>query len=36
MSRTVRLHDLLGAYEGPEVNLDFDQEGVLVGIEILV
>ncbi len=34
MSRSVRLVDLLGAYQGPEVVLDFDSRGVLVGIEI--
>lgn len=34
-SKTVRLHDLIGQYQGPDVNLDFDQEGVLVGIELL-
>lgn len=35
MSRSIRLVDLLGPYQGPGVVLDFDQEGVLVGIEIL-
>jgi len=36
MSRTVRLYDLMGSYDGPDINLDFDEEGVLVGIEVLV
>lgn len=35
MSKSIRLEQLLGPYSGPEVVLDFDQEGVLVGIEIL-
>jgi hypothetical protein len=35
MSKSIRLADLLGSYEGPEVVLDFDQDGVLVGIELL-
>jgi hypothetical protein len=36
MSRTIRIHDLIGKYEGPDINLDFDEDGVLVGIELLV
>jgi hypothetical protein len=35
MSKSIRLVDLMGSYTGPDVVLDFDQEGVLVGIEIL-
>jgi hypothetical protein len=35
MSKSVRLCDLIGNYEGPDVVLDFDLRGVLVGIEIL-
>lgn len=35
MSKSIRLTELMGSYEGPDVVLDFDQEGVLVGIEIL-
>ena len=35
MSKSVRLFDLIGKYEGPDVVLDFDEEGVLVGIEIV-
>jgi hypothetical protein len=35
MSKSVRLVELLGSYKGPDVVLDFDQSGVLVGIEIL-
>jgi len=33
VSRTICLGDLLGPYEGPEVLLDFDEQGVLVGVE---
>ncbi|AUX27728.1 uncharacterized protein SOCEGT47_083260 [Sorangium cellulosum] len=35
MSKSVRLRDLIGNYEGPDVVLDFDLRGVLVGIEVL-
>ncbi len=35
MSRSVRLTELMGPYEGPEVVLDFDARGVLVGLEVL-
>jgi hypothetical protein len=35
-SKTVRLHDLIGQYDGPDLYLDFDEQGTLVGIEILV
>jgi hypothetical protein len=35
MSKSVRLTDVLGKYEGPDVVLDFHAAGVLVGIEIL-
>ncbi len=35
MSKSIRLHELLGPYEGPELVLDFDLRGILVGIEIL-
>jgi hypothetical protein len=35
MSRSVRLSDLIGTYVGPDVVLDFDEDNVLVGIELL-
>ncbi|WP_437631892.1 DUF2283 domain-containing protein [Sorangium sp. So ce854] len=35
MARSVRLRDLMGDYDGPDVVLDFDLRGVLVGIEVL-
>ena len=35
MSKSVRLVEILGAYTGPDVSLDFDEDGTLVGIEIL-
>jgi uncharacterized protein YuzE len=35
MSKSIRLTQIIGSYTGPDVVLDFDQEGVLVGIEIL-
>ena len=33
--RSVRLHDCIGKYQGPDLRFDFDDAGVLVGIEIL-
>jgi len=33
--RNVPLTDLLGAYKGPYVVLDFDLDGLLIGIEIV-
>ncbi|WP_438039228.1 DUF2283 domain-containing protein [Sorangium sp. So ce128] len=35
MSKSARLRDLIGDYDGPDVVLDFDLRGVLVGIEII-
>ena len=35
MSRSVRLTDVMGKYAGPDVVLDFDAAGVLVGIEVI-
>ena len=35
MSKSVRLIDIIGSYEGPDVILDFDENEVLVGIELL-
>ncbi|QRO01445.1 DUF2283 domain-containing protein [Archangium violaceum] len=35
MSKSIRLAELMGSYTGPDVVFDFDQDGVLVGIEIL-
>ncbi len=34
-SKSVRLFDLIGKYQGPDIVLDFDDDGVLVGIEVL-
>lgn len=35
MSKSIRLREIMGDYKGPDVILDFDMRGVLVGIEIL-
>jgi len=35
MSKSVRLVDLVGRYDGPDIVFDFDEQGVLVGIELL-
>lgn len=36
MSKSVRLVELIGKYDGPDLVFDFDEDGVLVGVEILV
>ena len=33
--RSVRLRELLKDYKGPDINLDFDEGDVLIGIEIV-
>ena len=35
VKRTVRLHDLVGDYEGPDIYLDFGEGDTLIGIEIV-
>ncbi len=35
VSKTVRLRDLVGQYTGPDIYIDFGQEGELLGIEIV-
>jgi hypothetical protein len=35
VARTVRLSELMPEAKGPDVYLDFDAEGTLIGIEIL-
>jgi hypothetical protein len=34
VSKTIRVRDLIGSYEGEDVNLDFDSEGRLIGIDV--
>lgn len=36
VKRTVRIESLITAYKGPMVNFDFNSEGQLIGIEIIV
>ena len=35
VKRSVSLRDLIGEYEGPDLNFDFDKDNTLIGIEIL-
>lgn len=35
VKRTVALRELIQDYEGPDVNLDFGENNVLIGIEIV-
>lgn len=35
VKKTVSLRDLLANYEGPDLMFDFDDNNVLIGIEIL-
>jgi uncharacterized protein YuzE len=34
VSKSIRIRDLIGAYEGDDVVLDFDSKGRLMGIDI--
>lgn len=34
-ARSVRLMDLVGEYIGPELVFDFNEEGVLLGVEVV-
>ena len=36
VKKQVELDDLIPDYKGPEIRLDFDKDGLLIGIEILV
>jgi hypothetical protein len=36
VKKTVRLHDVLGDYSGPDLYFDFDENNMLIGVEILV
>ena len=36
VSKTVCLDDVVEDFKGPGINLDFNKDGVLIGIEILV
>ena len=36
VKKTVRLRDLIGDYKGPDIYLDFTDENLLIGLEILV
>ncbi|MEL6340953.1 MAG: DUF2283 domain-containing protein [Myxococcota bacterium] len=35
VARTLSLRDLIGEYSGPDIHLDFSDDAVLVGIEIV-
>lgn len=35
VKRTLRLHDLIGAYGGADLYFDFDENNQLIGVEIL-
>ena len=35
VAHTVRLSDLIPEHQGPDVFLDYDKDGVLIGIELL-
>ncbi len=35
VANTIPLHQIVEGYEGPDINLDFDGQGRLIGIEIL-
>ena len=35
VKKTVSLREVLGDYTGPDLNFDFDESNVLIGVEIL-
>jgi uncharacterized protein YuzE len=35
VANTVVLEDLIPSYQGPDIHLDFDKNGVLIGLEIV-
>jgi len=35
ITKSVRLFDVMGKIDGPDVILDFDENGTLIGIEIV-
>lgn len=35
VKQSVSLRDLLNNYKGPDINLDLDESGTLIGIEII-
>jgi hypothetical protein len=35
VKRSVSLHELIGDYAGPDINFDFGEGNVLIGIEIV-
>jgi hypothetical protein len=35
VKRTIRLSDVISGFKGPDVYLDFDEDGVLIGMEFL-
>ena len=36
VKRTVSLRELIGDYSGPDLNFDFNENNVLIGVEVLV
>ena len=36
VAKTVRLYDLVGIYDGPDILIDFIEDGTPIGIEVLV
>lgn len=35
VAKSMRILDYIGNYEGPDVVFDFDENGILIGLEIL-
>lgn len=35
VKKVVQLYEVIDGYKGAQINLDFDKDGVLIGIEIL-
>ena len=35
VNKTIYLHEVINNYKGPDINLDFNEDGFLIGIEIV-
>ncbi|MFD1259680.1 DUF2283 domain-containing protein [Entomomonas asaccharolytica] len=36
VTKQIALHSIINDYKGPEIYLDFDHEGEIIGIELLL
>ncbi|MDU3160351.1 MAG: DUF2283 domain-containing protein [Hafnia alvei] len=36
VAKVIPIHEIIANYQGPEVFLDFDKNGMMIGIEVLL